>query len=54
MLLSFILRNPFYAAILKKRILEPFIDTIFVFEKIRKIIKPLLFYLIELRCSLAL
>ena len=42
-----------YYNILKKRYIEPFLNRICVFKVLKDILKPILIYIIDLRCSMA-
>lgn len=49
-LLNYLMRNPFYARVLKGRVLDPFLSKIFGKNSW---IKRILFYIIEIKCSVS-
>lgn len=54
LLICYLLRNPFYGTILKKKIIEPFLDKVLGKLPFFNILKSVILYFIEIRCSLSL
>ncbi len=54
LLICYLLRNPFYGSILKKKVIEPVIDKILGSLPGFNLLKTVILYFIEIRCSLSL